>query len=188
MAGGITASLGIGPTVPSTARMYDFWLGGKDHFAVDRTAALEVSAAVPEIKMMAPPEVAARSEAEYKKVAPGATLRTHEEILRFFTGLELVEPGLAQVPYWRPEEPSPVRCRQGMGSRRSRAQASRGWGVTGRRMVAARDPVAGKLPPRFRTGSAGRCTDRRNLPRPNEPHMVGARCLPKTNNPTTAKE
>jgi hypothetical protein len=33
--------------------MYDFWLGGKDHFAVDRTAALEVSAAAPEIKMMA---------------------------------------------------------------------------------------------------------------------------------------
>jgi S-adenosyl methyltransferase len=43
----------------------------------------------------------------YKKVTPGATLRTHEEILRFFTGLELVEPGLVQVPYWRPEEPEP---------------------------------------------------------------------------------
>jgi hypothetical protein len=34
--------------------MYDFWLGGgKDHFAVDRTAALEVSEAAPEIKLMA---------------------------------------------------------------------------------------------------------------------------------------
>jgi hypothetical protein len=54
------------------------------------------------------PEVAAKSETEYKKVAPGATLRTHEEILRFFTGLELVEPGLVQVPYWRPEEPEPA--------------------------------------------------------------------------------
>ena len=53
------------------------------------------------------PEVATRFEAEYKKVTPGATLRTHEEILRFFTGLELVEPGLVQVPYWRPEEPEP---------------------------------------------------------------------------------
>jgi hypothetical protein len=51
------------------------------------------------------PEVAAKSEAEYKKVTPGATLRTQEEILRFFTGLELVEPGLVQVPNWRPEEP-----------------------------------------------------------------------------------
>ena len=52
MAGRTTAPPGIDPTVPSTARMYDFWLG-KDHFAVDRTAALEVSAAAPEIKMMA---------------------------------------------------------------------------------------------------------------------------------------
>jgi hypothetical protein len=33
--------------------MYDFWLGGKDHFAVDRTAALEVSEAAPEVKTMA---------------------------------------------------------------------------------------------------------------------------------------
>lgn len=43
MAGGITASPGVDPTVPSTAWMYDFRLGGKDHFAVDRTAALDVS-------------------------------------------------------------------------------------------------------------------------------------------------
>jgi hypothetical protein len=38
-------------------------------------------------------------------VAPGATLRDRDEILRFFTGLELAEPGLVQVPYWRPDEP-----------------------------------------------------------------------------------
>jgi S-adenosyl methyltransferase len=53
VAGGSTAPPGIDPTVPSTARMYDFWLGGKDHFAVDRAAALEVGAAAPEVKMMA---------------------------------------------------------------------------------------------------------------------------------------
>jgi hypothetical protein len=33
--------------------MYDFWLGGKDHFAVDRAAALAVSEAAPEVRMMA---------------------------------------------------------------------------------------------------------------------------------------
>jgi hypothetical protein len=33
--------------------MYDFWLGGHDNFAVDRAAALAVSEAVPEIKLMA---------------------------------------------------------------------------------------------------------------------------------------
>ena len=249
--GSTTSPLGIDTTVPTTARMYDFWLGGHDNFAADRRAALAVSEAAPEAPLMARenrkflrravrylaaeagvsqfldigtglptqgnvhqvaqavnpdarvvyvdndpmvlahsralktggntvvieadlrqpqvildhpgthalidftlplavllvavlhfvgdddqphatvsairgalpagsylvlshvtgdlrPEVAVKSEIEYKKVAPGATLRTHEEILRFFTGLELVEPGLVQVPYWRPEEPEPA--------------------------------------------------------------------------------
>jgi SAM-dependent methyltransferase len=250
VAGGTTASPGIDPTVPSTARMYDFWLGGHDHFAVDRTAALEVSEAAPQVKMMAvenrkflrrsvrylaadagtmqfldigtglptqgnvhqvaqqvnpgarvvyvdnDPMVLAHSRAlktsgnttvieadlrdpaailnhprtralidfsqplavllvavlhfigddddphaivgslcqamapgsylvvshatggipgggsagkvaeHYRKnVAPGSTLRGRDEILRFFAGLELVEPGLVQVPYWRPHDP-----------------------------------------------------------------------------------
>jgi SAM-dependent methyltransferase len=43
-----------------------------------------------------------------KNVAPGTTLRSREEILRFFTGMEFVEPGLVQVPYWRPDEPEPA--------------------------------------------------------------------------------
>jgi len=37
-------------------------------------------------------------------VASGATLRDRDEILRFFTGLELVEPGLVEVSYWRPDD------------------------------------------------------------------------------------
>jgi hypothetical protein len=243
---------GIDPTVPSTARMYDYWLGGKDHFAVDRMAALEVSEAAPEVRMMAvenrkflrrsvrylateagivqfldigtglptqgnvhqvaqqvspaarvvyvdnDPMVLAHSRAlktsgntavieadlrdpaaildhprtralidfsqplavllvavlhfisggddphaivgsireamapgsylvvshatggipsvdsagkaaeHYRKnVAPGTTLRDRDEILRLFTGLELIEPGLVQVPYWRPDGPEP---------------------------------------------------------------------------------
>jgi len=34
----------LGPdfTKPSPARMYDYWLGGKDNFAVDREAAAEI--------------------------------------------------------------------------------------------------------------------------------------------------
>jgi hypothetical protein len=251
VAGGTTAPFGIDTTVPSTARMYDWWLGGHDNFAADRAAALAVSEAAPEAPLMAvenrkflrravrylaaeagitqfldigtglptqgnvhqvaqginpaarvvyvdndpmvlahsralktggntvvieadlrepraildhpstrtlvdfsqplavllvavlhfisddddPPaiigtirdalpagsylvlshvagdirrEAAARSEIEYKKVTPGATLRTREEILRFFAGLELIEPGVVQVPYWRPNEPEPA--------------------------------------------------------------------------------
>ena len=250
VAGATTAPFGIDTTVPSTARMYDFWLGGHDNFAADRAAALAVSEAAPEAPLLArenrkflrravrllaeagitqfldigtglptqgnvhqiaqqvnpdarvvyvdndpmvlahsralktggntvvieadlrepqaildhpgtrelvdfsqplavllvavlhfisdddnpqaivaaicdalPPgsylvlshvtgdirrDTAARSETEYKKVAPGATLRTREEILRLFTGLELTGPGLVQVPYWRPDEGEPA--------------------------------------------------------------------------------
>ena len=257
MARGTTASLGIDTTVPTPARMYDFWLGGHDNFAVDRAAALAVSEAVPEIKLMAlenrkflrravrylaaeagivqfldigtglptqgnvhqvaqqvnpgarvvyadnDPMVLAHSRAlktggntaviqadlrdpgailahprtrelidfsqplgvllvavlhfigadedpyaivrsiydilppgsyvvishalegilrgdstdkveeQYRKnVASGATLRGPDEILRFFTGLELVEPGLVHVPLWRPDEPEPPDARK----------------------------------------------------------------------------
>ncbi|HEX8860050.1 MAG TPA: SAM-dependent methyltransferase [Actinomycetes bacterium] len=31
------------------------------------------------------------------------TLRSHEQIARFFDGLELVDPGLVQVHHWRPD-------------------------------------------------------------------------------------
>jgi len=52
---------------------------------------------------------AAKVAEHYKKnVAPGTTLRGRDGILRFFAGLELVEPGLSQVPYWRPDEPEPA--------------------------------------------------------------------------------
>ena len=53
MAGGTTAPFGIDTTVPSTARMYDYWLGGHDNFAADRAAALKVSEAAPEAQLMA---------------------------------------------------------------------------------------------------------------------------------------
>jgi hypothetical protein len=36
-------------------------------------------------------------------VATPQTLRTREQVARFFTGLELVEPGLVQVHQWRPD-------------------------------------------------------------------------------------
>ncbi|WP_328473024.1 SAM-dependent methyltransferase [Streptomyces sp. NBC_00448] len=35
------------------------------------------------------------------------TLRPHEQVLRFFDGLELLEPGLVQAPLWRPDGPLP---------------------------------------------------------------------------------
>jgi hypothetical protein len=53
-------------------------------------------------------ESAASAAVHYKKVSSGATLRGQDEILRFFAGLELIDPGLVQVPHWRPDGPEPA--------------------------------------------------------------------------------
>jgi hypothetical protein len=53
MTGNTTNSFGIDTTVPTTARMYDYWLGGHDNFAANRKAALQVSEVAPEAPLMA---------------------------------------------------------------------------------------------------------------------------------------
>ncbi|MBO0755585.1 MAG: SAM-dependent methyltransferase, partial [Bradyrhizobiaceae bacterium] len=40
-------------STPTPARMYDYYLGGKDNFAADREAADKVLAAAPEVRRMA---------------------------------------------------------------------------------------------------------------------------------------
>ncbi|MGV9566905.1 SAM-dependent methyltransferase [Streptomyces sp. NPDC003480] len=56
-------------------------------------------------------DFADRSEAQavYNKATATLNLRSRAEVERFFDGLELVEPGLAQVPFWRPDTPPPAR-------------------------------------------------------------------------------
>lgn len=44
---------GIDPTVPSVARMYDYYLGGKDNFASDRIAGEKIVELVPNVKDVA---------------------------------------------------------------------------------------------------------------------------------------
>ncbi|MFD1659526.1 SAM-dependent methyltransferase [Streptomyces caeni] len=55
-------------------------------------------------------DFADRSDAQavYNKATASLNLRSRAEIERFFTGFELVEPGLAQVPFWRPDSPPPA--------------------------------------------------------------------------------
>ena len=65
------------------ARVYDFWLGGKDNYPADRVVAEQVAAAYPDVR-------------------DAVAARTHDEVRQFFTGLELVEPGVVQVHRWRP--------------------------------------------------------------------------------------
>ncbi|WP_328473022.1 SAM-dependent methyltransferase [Streptomyces sp. NBC_00448] len=36
-------------------------------------------------------------------------LRTHAELVPFFDGFDLVDPGLVQAPLWRPDGPVPGR-------------------------------------------------------------------------------
>lgn len=44
------------------------------------------------------------AEDAYKKTTTPVGLRTRAEIERFFTGLELADPGVVWVPQWRPDE------------------------------------------------------------------------------------
>ncbi|MEV4755925.1 SAM-dependent methyltransferase [Micromonospora sp. NPDC049559] len=44
---------GIDISRPSVARMYDYYLDGKDNFAVDRAAVAQVEAAMPEVRQLA---------------------------------------------------------------------------------------------------------------------------------------
>ncbi|MFG3369755.1 SAM-dependent methyltransferase [Streptomyces sp. NPDC048156] len=48
------------------------------------------------------------AQAVYTKATATLNLRSRTAVERFFTGFELVEPGLAQAPFWRPDLPPPA--------------------------------------------------------------------------------
>jgi hypothetical protein len=39
-------------------------------------------------------------------VAEKVTFRSQAEVLRFFDGLQMIEPGVVPVPHWRPASPA----------------------------------------------------------------------------------
>jgi S-adenosyl methyltransferase len=53
MVEGGRAAPGIDTSVPNIARMYDYWLGGKDNFAADRQAADRQVRAIPQLPGLA---------------------------------------------------------------------------------------------------------------------------------------
>ncbi|MEU6029958.1 SAM-dependent methyltransferase [Streptomyces tauricus] len=55
-------------------------------------------------------DFADRSEAQavYRNATATMNLRSRAEIERLFDGFELIEPGLVQVPYWRPDAEPPT--------------------------------------------------------------------------------
>ena len=93
---------------PHMARVYDFWLGGKDNYAADRAVAEQVAAAYPDVRAAVRVQRAflARAVAEgvnryNEQAAVPVSARTHAEVCRFFEGLDLLEPGVVQVHRWR---------------------------------------------------------------------------------------
>jgi SAM-dependent methyltransferase len=53
----------------------------------------------------AAPTAAARVKQLYTSTSAAAHTRSHEDIERFFTGFDLIEPGLVYLPLWRPDTP-----------------------------------------------------------------------------------
>jgi S-adenosyl methyltransferase len=93
------------------ARIYDYLLGGKDNYAADRKAGEALKAAYPTMVELARANRAflgrvvrfLAGEAGIRQFLDiGYTGRSHDQVMRFFTGLDLVEPGLVQVHQWRP--------------------------------------------------------------------------------------
>ncbi|MEU1011218.1 SAM-dependent methyltransferase [Streptomyces sp. NPDC005890] len=52
------------------------------------------------------------AQAVYTRATASLNLRTRAEVELFFDGFDLVEPGLTQVPYWRPDTPPPPRSEE----------------------------------------------------------------------------
>ena len=75
------------PDIPSVARIYDYLLGGKDNYPADR--------AVGE-SMIAQLRV-------FDEATTPAHVRSRAEIKRLVAGMDILEPGLAWPPEWRPD-------------------------------------------------------------------------------------
>jgi len=54
-----------------------------------------------------PPGAASQAASAYENATAPLILRTHQEIIAFFDGFDLIEPGLVQAPLWRPDGKSP---------------------------------------------------------------------------------
>ena len=96
---------GIDITTAAPARMYDYWLGGHDHFASDRIAALQVTEVASEAPLLAIEKRGfLRCAVRYLAGEAGIS-----QFLDIGTGLptrgNVHE--VAQVPHWRPDGPLP---------------------------------------------------------------------------------
>jgi hypothetical protein len=92
----------IGVRYPNTARIWNYQLGGKDNFAVDRQASDAANAMVRGLGVPRP--------ALPQRNTPLVS-RSQADITRYFDGFTLVEPGLVTPSQWRPDLDNPLRTR-----------------------------------------------------------------------------
>lgn len=104
LAGRLGLQSKIDVNVPSVARVYDAILGGKDNFAVDRAVADQLLTVVPGARASAQAHRAFLGRADLKS----GKFRPIEQIEGYFSGLELVPPGVVFDPLWHPDEPVPA--------------------------------------------------------------------------------
>jgi S-adenosyl methyltransferase len=101
--------------VPHVARVYDYWLSGKDNFRADRVAG-EEAIKVPSGSFLVishagtdllPDDTAAFEKALNAHLPPDHhhVARSHGEVAALFDSVDLVEPGLVRVSDWRPDSP-----------------------------------------------------------------------------------
>jgi hypothetical protein len=53
------------------------------------------------------PEIAAAAVRSYSKTGAGIVARSKDQLTEFFDGLDLIDPGIVQVPWWHPDGPVP---------------------------------------------------------------------------------
>src|SRR5919205_1211978 len=104
----------IDTSVPHSARIWNYWLGGKDNYPVDEEArdlVRSLMAGLPSGSYLSLNEGSRGTDPVYEQAQDaynetGAVpyfLRPVEQIEGYFEGLELVEPGVVSVPLWRPD-------------------------------------------------------------------------------------
>jgi S-adenosyl methyltransferase len=121
------AGTGIDTTVSHSARIWDYWLKGKDNYAVDREVGDRIEEMLPDIVRQAREDRLflgrvvryLAGEAGVRQFldigtgrywneygTPPGTHRTPDQLARFFDGMDLIEPGVVSITRWRPEDTS----------------------------------------------------------------------------------
>jgi hypothetical protein len=113
-------------SIAHSPRIWNYWLGGKDNYPVDREVGDQFVEIFPDIVEIARASLPSGSHlvvADGTNVIRGESfeqaiaiwneagsipyhLRPPKQIARFFDGLELLEPGVVSCPRWRPEPSS----------------------------------------------------------------------------------